>query len=331
MGRGIAVVVLAGAVLASAARAEPINYCVFDPLGAQGTYYSMATDYQIAAKRWGVELVLHPYTQEGAAVADFQAGRCDLVGVTGLRARLFNRFSGTIDAPGAVYDYAQVRNVMALMASPKLGPAMISGATEVVGVYPMGGAYTFTDDRTLTRVSQYAGKKIAVLGWDQTESIIVEQFKAEPVASDIDDMGKRFNAHTVNVMFAPAILYKPYELYRGLGDKGGIIRAAALQVSMQLIARREHFPAGFGQQSRSYVFRTVDQALGLARNAENEVEPRHWMYMSAAERRDYYDTVRHARTRLAAEGFYDSRMLAILKRVRCGSAGDNSDCSGDED
>jgi hypothetical protein len=308
-----------------------INYCVYDPLGAQGDYFAMAKDYQLAARRWNVSLNLKPYNSETIAVEDFKAGQCDMVNMTGLRTRLFNQFTGTIDAPGAVEDYPEMRSVMGLMASPKLANYMVSGQYEVTGIMPLGAAYTFVNDRHMNTIAQFAGKKIAVMGWDKTESIIAEQFGAQPVLSDITDMGGKFNNGVVDVLIAPTILYKPFELYKGLGDKGGIIRRAVLQVSMQILVRRDKFPAGFGQQSREYYASIADHAFGVIRNSENEVESRHWMYMNRAERNTYYATVRAARVRLSKEGFYDKRMLNLLKRVRCKTYPDDSECSmGDE-
>ena len=313
------------------AQASTATYCVFDPLGTQGDYFAMARDYQLAAKRWNVDLVLKGYNNETIAVEDFKAGQCDMINVTGLRARLFNQFTGTIDAPGAVEDYPEMRNVISLMASPKLANFMISGQFEVAGVMPLGAAYAFVNDRNMNTIARFAGKKIAVMSWDKTESILAEQFGAQPVLSDIVDMGGKFNNGVVDVLIAPAVLYKPFELYKGLGEKGGIIRRAVLQLTMQLLIRRDKFPANYGQESREYSASVADHAFGVIRNDENEVEARHWLYMTRAERNEYYSMVRTARVRLSREGFYDKRMLNLLKRVRCKSYPEDSECAeGDE-
>jgi len=317
--------------LSGTATAGTINYCVYDPSGAQGDYFAMAKDYQLAAKRWGVNLSLLPYNSETLAVEDFKAGQCDMIGMTGLRMRLFNQFAGTIDAPGAIEDYAEDRVVMGLLASPKLAPYLVAGDYEVVGAYPLGSGYDYVNDRKLNKMASFAGKRIAVMGWDETEAIMVEQFGAQPVLSDITNFGTRFNNGQVDVLIAPIQLYKPFELYKGLGDKGGIIHRAILQISMQQLVRRSKFPPSFAQQSRDYVASTVDHALGVIRNAENEVDPRHWLYMNTAERNDLYKTLRGSRAYLERRGFYDKRMLNILKRVRCKSMVGDAECSeGDE-
>ena len=314
-----------------AALANPVNYCVYDPLGTQGDSYALARDYQLAAKRWGVDLQLKAYNSETVAVEDFKVGQCDMVNMTGLRARLFNQFSGTIDAPGAVESYIEMRHVMSLIASPKLANYLVEGQFEVAGVIPLGAGYAFVNNRNINTIGQIAGKKIAVMKWDKTESIMAEQFGAQAIPVDINDMGTSFNNGAVDVLIAPVLLYKPFELYKGLGDNGGIIRRAVLQISMQLIIRRDRFPAGFGQQSREYMATTVDHALGVIRNTENEVDARHWIYMNTRERDDYYRTVRVARARLEKEGFYDRHMLGILKRVRCVSVPDDGECAGGDE
>ncbi|MEL0027700.1 MAG: hypothetical protein VW625_03400, partial [Perlucidibaca sp.] len=48
------------AMAASAAHAQ--RYCVYDPVGTQGTFYAMAKDYALAAKGWGASLELKAYT-----------------------------------------------------------------------------------------------------------------------------------------------------------------------------------------------------------------------------------------------------------------------------
>lgn len=327
----LVVVVLTAFLTPLTARAAAINYCVYDPLGNQGDMFAIAKDYQIAAARWGVNLTLHPYSSEPVAVEDFKAGQCDMIDLTGLRARSFNLFTGTLDAPGAIEDYSEMRLAVALLNSPKLANEMISGNYETVGVLPVGAAYAFVKDRRMTTIGKFAGKKVAVMSFDPTEAIMAEQFGMQPVMSDITDMGPKFNNGMVDVEIAPALAYQPFELYRGLGHNGGIIRRAILQVSMQLMIRRDKFPAGFGQMSRDYVQTTADHAFGIIHNVENGIDARFWMHISRAERNEYYATVRTARARLAKEGFYDKRMLNILKRVRCKSVPDDAECSeGDE-
>lgn len=70
-----------GALLAQPAMAEPVerSLCVFDVVGRNGDTYQLMRDYVLAAKEWGVEFTMKPYTDEALVVADFRAGKCDAV------------------------------------------------------------------------------------------------------------------------------------------------------------------------------------------------------------------------------------------------------------
>src|SRR6218665_2889179 len=90
---------LAGAALSfsGSTMAATQMLCVWDILGAGGDVYSMMKDYKLGAARWGANLELKPYTDERISAEDFKAGQCDAVVLTGLRARQFNAFTGSLD------------------------------------------------------------------------------------------------------------------------------------------------------------------------------------------------------------------------------------------
>jgi hypothetical protein len=314
-------------LIAASQIAAAQNFCVFDPEGAQGEGMSAMKDAQLVMKRWGVNAQFKVYTDETVAVEDFKAGQCDGINMTGLRARQFNQFTGTIDSPGTIEDYVEMRDVIALMASPKLAKLMVSGPYEVVGVIPLGGGYPFVRDRSINTLAKAAGKKIAVMDWDKTQAMLVEQIGAQPVMSDLTNYGGKFNNGQVDIIIAPAILYKPFELYRGIGTQGGIVRRAVIQLTTQLLIRQDKFPPDFGQRCREYVASQADHAFGFIRNQENQIDARQWMYATTAQRNEYIKLMHAARLHLVSAGFYDKRMLSILKRVRCKHNPDDAECS----
>ena len=321
------------ASLSGLAQAGPpvTRFCVFDPLGEQGEFYAMVRDYEVAAQSWGVLLELHAYTDETVAVEDFKAGQCDVVNVTVLRARQFNDFTGTIDSPGSIETYAEMHDLLSLMDSPNLEKYMVSGQYEVAGIFPLGAGYPFVNDRKINTLAKVAGKKIAVMDWDTTQTVLVQQLGAQPVPSDITNYGAKFNNGSVDVIIAPIILYKPFELYLGLGSKGGIVRRPVIQLTMQLLTRRGKLPTDFGQRSREYVAGQEDRAFALIHSLESQVDEHLWMYITTDERNAYYQLMRDARVQLAAQGFYDKRMLDILKHVRCKANPSDGECSQNEE
>lgn len=319
--------VIAG--LLSAQSASAMTACIFDPMGTQGPAFAAMKDYQLAAMKWGVRnMELKPFTDESAAVEAFKANSCDLINMTGLRARNgFNLFTGTIDSPGAIEDYMQLRELMGLMATPKVQKYMQSGSYEVVGFIPLGPGYIFVRDRKLKTLAQAVGKRVAVMDWDNTQAKLVQQVGAVPVPSDLNDFGKKFNEGSVDAIIAPILMYKPFELAKGLSHGGGIIRRPVIELTMQVLTRRDKFPAEFGEQSRAYFYTQLDRAFGSIHNIENEVDQHFWMHVMTSERDEYYKTMRDARVKLAGEGLYDKKMLAILKRIRCKYNPQDLECS----
>ncbi|MDQ8037729.1 MAG: DUF6091 family protein [Pedobacter sp.] len=321
---------LAGFLLcSSAAMAAPEQQvlCVWDLLGEQGDAASNMRDYVLAARSWGANLKMKVYTNEGVAADDFKAGQCDAVLMTGLRGRMFNQFTGSVDAVGAVPSYTHMRDVIDLLANPKLAPRMVSGIYETAGVVPVGAAYAFVNDRSINSLDKAAGKKVAVLDWDKSQAEMVKIVGAVPVSSDLSTYAGKFNNGQVDILFAPIPMYKPMELYKGIGTKGGIARFPVIQLSLQIIIRRDKFPADFGQKSREYVSSQVPRFFGLIRNTEREVDPKHWMHVPLSDRNGYEKIMREMRVHLTKSGYYDPRMMTLLKRVRCKREPDAAECS----
>jgi len=201
-----------------AAQAQLI--CVWDPLGAQGDGYNTMKDYVLAARNWGANIDLKPYTDERVATEDFKAGQCDGVLITGLRARQFNQFVGSIDSVGAIPSYTHMRDVIDLLANPRLARNMVSGSYEIAGAVPIGAGYVFVNDRSINELSKAAGKKVAVFDWDKSQAEMVKMIGAQPVSADVTTFAGKFNNGQVDIVVAPIFAYKPMELYKGLGTKG---------------------------------------------------------------------------------------------------------------
>ena len=321
--------VIAGLVLMLPVAASAQVVCVWDPMGAQGDGYNTMKDYVIAARSWGpgVNITLRPYTDERVATEDFKAGQCDGVLITGLRARQFNQFVGSIDSVGSIPSYTHMRDVVDLLANPKLAPNMVSGDYEIAGAVPIGAGYIFVNDRSINELSKAAGKKVAVFDWDKSQAEMVKMIGAQPVSADVTTFGGKFNNGQVDIIVAPIFAYKPMELYKGLGTKGAIARFPVIQITFQLVINKSKFPAGFGQKSRQYIANQVPRFFGLIRNTEREVDPKYWMHVPLSDRGGYEKIMRELRIHLTKAGFYDKRMMTLLKRVRCKREPDAAECT----
>lgn len=316
-----------GAVLAVSGAASAQTFCVWDILGAQGDVYSMMQDYKLAAAKWGAKIELKPYTDERIAAEDFKAGQCDAVAMTGIRARQFNAFTGSLDSLGSQPTYEHVRKVHATLAKPNAATLMVSGNYEIAGLVPVGAGYLFTNDRSINTVGKLAGKKIAVLDYDKAQAKMVQKIGAQPVASDVTNFAGKFNNGSVDVVGAPAAAFKPLELFKGLGTKGGIAEYPLVQISLQIIIRQDKFPQGFGQKSREYAFAQFDRAIKIITAAEKDIDKRYWMPIPEGDKEKYTAMIRDSRISLTNDGIYDKKAMKLLKQVRCQISPSDSECS----
>lgn len=301
--------------------------CVWDVTGTTGDVFNIMKDYKLAMSRYGVNFDMKAYTDERIAAEDFKAGQCDAVLMTGLRGRQFNGFVGSIDSMGSIPTYAHLRKVLDTLSRPNAAQLMVSGNYEVAGITPMGAAYLFVNDRSINNVGKMSGKKIAVLDYDKAQAKMVQKVGAQPVASDITNFAGKFNNGSVDIVGAPAAAYKPLELYKGLGTKGGIAQYPLLQVTLQMYIRKDKFAADFGQKSREYMFTQYDRALKLIETAEKEIDKRFWLRIPDADQEKYNLMVRESRIGLTNDGIYDKKMMKLLKQVRCKSDPSNAECS----
>jgi hypothetical protein len=304
-------------IIAFSVQAQAQTFCVYDPTGAQGPGFAFAKDYALAAKAWGVSIVLKAYTDERVASEDFKAGQCDGVAITGLRGRQYNSYVGSIDSIGSVPSYRHLRTVLQVLASPQSEANMKSGAYEVVGVFPLGAAYVFVRDRSINSIEKAAGKKIAVLDFDKSQAKLVQQLGAQPASSDITNFTTKFNNGQVDIVAAPGIAYKPFEMYKGLGATGAIYRFPLIQLTGHMIVRSERFPAGFGQKSRSFVLTQLDRADATIKQAEDGIPAKYWLDLSEGDKEKYTLMMREARIQLTKDGFYHPKMMSLLKKIRC--------------
>lgn len=322
---GLGLVALLAAAPVQAKDTQSI--CVFDPAGTQGDAFSMMKDFQLEATRWGAKVELKAYVDERVVAEDFKAGQCDGAIITGLRGRSFNPFTGSIDSVGSIPTYKHMRDVIMLMASPKSAPLMVNGPYEVAGIVPLGAAYVFVRDRSIDSIEKAAGKKIAVLEWDKSQARMVQQLGAQPVASDVTNFAGKFNNGQVDIIAAPAVVYKPFELYKGLGTHGAVYRFPLVQITANLLIRHDRFPAGFGQKTREYIATQLDRAFSIIGKTESEIDKKYWLEISPKDKENYTRLMREARIQLTKEGFYDARMMAVLKRIRCKHDASAAECA----
>ncbi|NOQ14965.1 MAG: hypothetical protein GQ583_10885 [Methyloprofundus sp.] len=284
-------------------------------------------DYKAAAIAWGVELELKPYTSERVAAEDFKAGVCDAVSFTGIRARQFNAFTGTLDAIGAMPSYAHLKSVVTTISGKKAAKLMFNAPYEVVGVFPAGAGYMFVNDRSIDTIGELAGKRIAILDSDPAQVEMVNFIGASPVGTSIANMYSKFNNGSVDVTYGPAIVYEAMELYKGLEPNGGVIRFSLVQLTMQILIRKADFPEGYGQKSREFALAQFDSGVELVKKYEATIPAKMWVTIPEVDITGYLEVFRQSRIRLRDKGIYNAKMLKLMRMLRCKKEPHQSECT----
>ncbi|MDX1670234.1 MAG: putative solute-binding protein, partial [Limnobacter sp.] len=111
------------------------------------------------------------------------------------------------------------------------------------------------------------------------------------------------------------------------GENGGIYRFPLLQLTANIVIRHEKFPEGFGLKSRQYVAQNFKTAVQQVDQAEAGVPDNHWLDIPDEDRMKYFQMMKEARIQLTNEGFYDPKMMKLLKKVRCSLDASRAECS----
>ena len=313
------------------AQAAKIDVCVFDLLGKSGESYQMAQEWALAAKGWGAEVNLIPRQDEAVADNDFKAGKCDGVFMTAMRARQYNKFAGSIDALGGAPNNAIAQRAISFALDKRNAAKMVTNLGgkkyEIAGISPLGSAFIFVRDKNINSIEKAAGKKFAVLGYDDAQKIMVQRVGAQAVISDVSNFVAKFNNGQVDMVGAPAYAYKPLEIYKGLGNNGAMFNFPVLQVTADFVIRPEQFPAGFGQKSRDWFVKNLPKAMSMINRLEGEIPAKYKMNLSAEDKTKYQKMLRDGRMDMTKRGIYDPAMMSVLKRARCSVEKTNFECS----
>lgn len=305
------------------------RFCIFDPNGAEGLIYQAYDRYVIQARQWGYNLERQPYSDEAVLANDFRAGRCDMAAMTGFRALQFVKFAGSLDMAGGLRRYSSEKQAVAAMSSDKAAPYMSANGYTVAGILPLGKAYLFSRQRQyLSAKDGLVGKKIAVLKYDKQASTIANAAGSAPVAASISAFGNLFNNGAVDMAYAPATAYGPFELVKGMGKQGGVSDFVLGMVSDQLLIHSSRFTAGYGATSRHWTLEHLyDSVLSRVQAAEQQIPATSWVQLSPERADDYRQMIHDARQKLWAEGWYSHRMQHLLKQIRCANTPSAAECT----
>jgi hypothetical protein len=301
--------------------------CIWDLGGRSGPIYNAAMDQRARALEFGVDLEMIPYTNEGVMVEAFKAGQCDAALMSGLRARTFNSYTGTIDAVGAIPDLAHMKVLLQVLAHPSSRHKMVQGEYVIMGAATGGGAYVFVNDRRINSLAKAAGKKVAVLDYDEEQAAMVANIGATPVRTSIVNAPGMFNNGVVDVLAAPLMAFEVMELYKGLQPDGGIINYPLAMISMQLVGRVDKFPNIASQFVREEFYNRFDEIQDMLEKETAKIPEKWFVEIPAEDKAEYETMMQEARISLRDRGYYDPDMLTLQRKIRCKFDDSRAECT----
>ncbi|MGH8494429.1 MAG: putative solute-binding protein [Moraxellaceae bacterium] len=314
---------------------KPVNirFCLFDPMGPQGKISETAKDLAKLARDWNLIVDLKIYSDERVAAEDLKAGQCEVAAISTLRARQFNATVGSMDAPGNLRNYAEMKSLLTMLANPVIASLAINGKYQVAAVVPIGSIFVMVNDRKINSLEKAAGKRVVVLDWDPTQAKMISGIGAQPVLADFTTYAGKFNNGQADIIAAPAMGYRPMELYKGIGKNGGVIRFPLLQATASVIMRRDLILPKIPDmdsrlnQARQFGLQYIDAVFTLLKDAERDIPAKQWIDLPKADQDKYYKMLREGRIALTQQGVYDPVMMSLLKRVRCKHVPSDAECS----
>jgi hypothetical protein len=309
---------------------EKKSICTWDPVGKNGPVMTFYSDLKPKAIAWGLDIEFIAYTDEKVAANDFKAGVCDGVLVTAILGRQFVPFAGTLDAIGGITTDEGLGKILATLANPKAGKLMVNGPYETVATFPVGTLFAFVNDRNIDTVAEFSGKKISVLNEDPQTLKLAEMAGASPVGTSLATFSGQFNNGNIDILFMPALAYNTFELYNGLGDKGGILDYRLFYGMLQTITKKAEWPADFGDKMRKYVVQRLSYINKMVKDAEDEIPAKYWIPTSDETKAELKKFSRDIRLALKEEGKMDPKALKLLWKIRCAGDPSQSECSTPE-
>jgi hypothetical protein len=326
----IVCLMISALVSTSALALERKTFCVWDPVGRNGPIMSFYSDVIPKAQSWGVSIKFVSYTDEKVAAADFKAKKCEAVLLSAILSRQFVKFGGTMDAIGAINSEKGLELALATLARPRAGKLMTQGKYEVIATFPVGSMYAFVNDRKIDSIDAFAGRRISVLNNDPQAMKFARLAGATPVGTTLSTFAAQFNNGNVDILLMPALAYNTFELYHGLGEKGGIINYRMYYGLLQTIARKSEFPPDFGYNMRRYILGRLEAINKLVSDAEEEIPSKYWIEVSQFTQDDIDHFSKRVRVALKEDKVNHPTALKLLWKIRCRLDRSRGECARPE-
>ncbi len=325
-----ALLIVVSASPVNASMLKAVKFCVWDPVGANGPFIAFLKETKLKAISWGIDLQMEAYTDEKVASNDFRSGVCSAVLLTNILAKDFVPFTGAFGAPGAIRTLTELKTLSKSLSSKKAEKLISNGKYQMAGLFPIGEIYTFIRDKSNVDISAISGKKVSILNADVASERFAEVVGASPVHTSLATWGGQFNNGNVDVMFAPALAYNTFELYKGLGENGGIVDFNILYAVMEMVVNTEVAPADFAYNMRKHALSRFNELENTVKQAHSEIPQKYWVSLDDVKKAEYENLSKEIRLALRDEKAYDAKAISVLWKIRCKFNPSATECASPE-
>lgn len=301
------------------------TFCVWDILGKAGPVYATVADQQFRSMHYGLELTLEAYQDEDKLVADLKSGVCDAALMSGARALEFNRYTGTIEALGAVPSLLHLQTIFTVLSSPKTAKRMTEGDYVVLGVASLGENYLYTASSNIISLQQLREKAVGVPEYDVSLNALAQRYQVDVNKGKLLSVVNRFTESEDSAMLAPIVGYHiggSGKVKRGMG----IVNAPISQSTIQLIGRADLFPLGVAQILREDFLLKFENYTSRVEVERANIPKDKWFGVAPEKQQEIANKLQELRISLRDQGVYDADMIKLAKRVRCRVTSEANEC-----
>lgn len=292
------------------------SFCVWDPLGRNGPIYATVDDQKLRSLHYGLSLDIRAFTDEKALIAKLKSGECDTALVRGNQVYEFNKFTATLEAPGAVPSTQHLQILSQVIANPKTAKWMEQGDYVIAGVAYLGDSYVIRNGTSKGTFVGLSRQKLGVPDDDPALVAMAKQLNEKAIVQPPMRAAESFVNRQVDAILAPAVIY--HALISG--QLNGPIRIMNMPQSlstMQLVARKDRFMPGLAQLLREDFLFKFDNYVNRVEAEVRNVPAENWQSVSVGEQQKRNKQLQQLRLAMRDEGIYDARMLKLMRKVRC--------------
>lgn len=293
------------------------QWCVFDPVGAQGDIMRRMRDLALHSQKLQASVQLKSFRNEQQAIDAFEQKKCSGLVLTNFHVRPYNRFIASSSGIGMMPSNQSARRLLQLFDHPTLRKRLSQNGYAVLGLIPVGNAFMTVNRVSINGVSDLKNKRIGVLIDEPAQVAVAKSIGGIPVAMDVSDPISSLKQRKLDMMPSPIYALLPYDLNRELGGNTRVINFPIAYVAMTLVVREQVYPKNYATAMRQWFVQNANSLAMQATRWENSLPAYYWEDTSRGEQRAYAMVVEKTQRIYIENGYYDRFFAELSKRLRC--------------